>query len=123
MLLASKGTLILSFHNFAFLLFLQTKDFLSFFINSLPLFKNSFSTLVAFMFLSTEITKWPCLIFTKIFPLREVTFSIALITLLKLGSFSLKSSDSTNFVGLNLAPTTVFGFSHMTKPWYSLTLF
>ena len=99
------------------------KGFLEFFANSSPLFKNSFSTLAASMFSSAEITKWPCLTFTKIFPLREVTFSIALITSLKLGSLGLKSSDPTNFVGLDLAPTTVLGFRHMTKPWYSLTLF
>ena len=36
---------------------------------------------------------------------------------------SKKILNSTNFVGLNLAPTTVFGFRHMTKPWYSLILF
>ena len=61
------------------------------------------------MFSSTEITKWPCLTFTKIFPLREVTCLIVLIILLKLGSLSLKSSDFTNFIGFNLASTTVFG--------------
>ena len=64
---ASKGTLILSPYNFVSSLFLQIKDFLSFLANSSPLFKNFFSTLVAFMFLSTEITKWPCLTFTKSF--------------------------------------------------------
>ena len=74
---------------------------MSFFANSSPLFKNSFSTLAASIFLSAEITKWSCLTFTKIFPLKEVTFSITLITLLKLGSPSLKSSDPTNFVGLD----------------------
>ena len=121
--LALKGTLILSLHNFASLLFLQTKDFLSFLTNLSPLFKNSFFTLATSMFSSAEITKWPCLMFTKIFPLREVTFSITLIILLKLRSLSLKSSDPTNFVGLNLAPTTVFGFRCTTKLWYSLTLF
>ena len=121
--LALKGTLILSLHNLVSSLFLQIKDFLSFLANSLPLFKISFSTLATSIFLSTEITKWPCLMFTKIFPLRKVMFSIVLITLLKLGSPGLKSSDSTNFVGFDLAPTTVFGFRCMTKPWYSLTLF
>ena len=49
----------------------------------------------------------------------DVFIKESLISLLqlKLESSSLKSSDFTNFVGRNLAPTTVFGFRCMTKLW------